>query len=356
MVFACFFTGQSFNEYDLEKTYAEEYDLNADGTLDIYNKYGPVKIMTWDKQSAKIDVLVKVDARNDKKAQEMMDRIDVEFSNNRNYVSAKTVFKDDNSKGYTVNYNTKYEIEYTVYMPANAHLKVFNKYGHTTVDALDRTVDAEIKYGHITMGHVKGDVSLKLGYGEAHLQDMRNFDAEIKYSKVDVGNVENMNMESKYSQFSFENAKDVDIQSKYDTYRFKSVETLDNDGKYDDFRIGEVGDMVVNSKYTSVDVDFVGRKFWIDQKYGGVKIGELGAGAEEVYLDLEYTEVKIRKINTGYTLDMDGRYSSCSVHDDFEYTRQPDRDDSKNLRMKGHYGNGATKITAMFDYGGLRIE
>ncbi len=354
-ILTCFITGQSFTDYDLEKTYSEEYALSADGTLDLYNKYGEVKIMTWDQQRTKIDVVVKVDARNDKKAQEMMDRINIEFNSNGNYVSAKTVFDEGDYSNYKTNYNTKYVINYTVYMPANAHLKVFNKYGNTSVEALERTVDAEIKYGNIKMDNVAGDVKLMLGYGNADFKSMRDFNAEVKYSKVRAGDIQNMKMESKYSEFSFDNAANVQIQSKYDTYYFTKVNSLANEGKYDDFRIKELGEMDISSKYTSVDIDMVLRKFSINQKYGGVKIGEMGSDMEEVYLDVEYTNVKIRRVNTGYTLDMDGEYTDYDLHDDFEATMKSDKDD-KNIRLKGHYGNGATKIRASMEYGGLRID
>lgn len=348
---------QSFSKYDLTKTFSEEYNLNVDGTLDIYNKYGKVEIRSWDKQVAKIDVTVKVDARNEKKAEELLARINVEFTNNNNYVSAKTVISsDDNGSGWNISYNNNYTIDYIVYMPEKAHLKLFNKYGNSTVEALERSVDAEIKYGNISMDNVKGDVKLMLGYGNADIKDVRNLESEIKYSNMTGGNVGNLSMTSKYSKLKFQEVKDADVTSKYDTYEIVKINSLENEGKYDDFHIREASGVRFDTKYTQVDIDYLHEELIIDQKYGGVKIGELASTASLLDLDLEYTDVTVSKINTGYSLDMEGEHANYRIHRDFEVSYEKDDDDCCDVEIRGKYGNGATKIRAKMAFGNIKIR
>jgi hypothetical protein len=348
---------QSFDKYDLTETYSEEFRLNADGTLDLYNKYGKVDIRTWDKQVAKIDIIVKVDARNEKKAQEVMDRILIHFSNNDNYVSAKTEIKAEvNNNGWTINYSNNFTIDYVVYMPINAHLKVFNKYGNTTIEALDRTVDAEIKYGNIDMENVKGDTKLMLGYGNANMNNMRNLNAEIKYSNLSAESVGNLVMDSKYSKLEIDEINDAEISSKYDNYRIGKVKRIKNVGKYDSFRIDEIDAIDIDTKYTDVTIDYLHSEMLMEQKYGGVKIKELGAEATLLDFDLKYTEVRIKNINTGYTLDMEGEHADYSVHDDFEVSHVNDEDECCDVELRGKYGNGATRIIAKMEYGGITFS
>ncbi len=351
-----FFVLQSFDKYDLEEHITKEFKLNPEGTFDIYNKYGKVDIKNWDNQSVKIDVHIKVDARNEKKAQETMDRISIDFENNANFVSAKTTIGEENSGGISISYNNKFTINYTIYMPRNVHLNVFNKYGHTTIEELDRTVNAEIKYGNIDMENVKGDVSLKLGYGNANFKNVRNLSSEIKYSNLEATSVGNFNMHSKYSKIIVEEAKDVVIESKYDTYRLGTVLALENQGKYDNFRIKSAESTSFDTKYTDVSVEYLHTKFHMDQKYGSVKIGETGNKMEEVYVETEYTDVRIRGINTGYNLDMELENSDYNVHDDISISYKSKDDDCCDLRMKGDYGNGYTKIFVRMRYGGFTIN
>ncbi len=351
----CAVTGQSFDKYDLTKTISQEYDLRADGTLDIYNKYGKVDIKTWDKQVAKIDIVIKVDARNDKKAQEMMDRIDVVFTNKPDYVSAKTTFSEDRKVSYQNSYNAEYTIDYTIYMPKNAHLKIFNKYGNTEIEALDKSVAAEIKYGDLSMDNVIGDVDLQLGYGNAKMKDMASLTAQVKYSNVEAGNTGDLKMDSKYSQFEFNDLGDASIQSKYDTYSISKVKKLSNDGKYDDFDIKEAEAVNFETKYTDIEIDFLHYGIEVEQKYGDVEIKELGSKADYLTFNLEYTDVTVRRMNTGYSLDMEGEHSDYKIHSDFSTTYHSDEDECCDIEVKGNYGNGQTKIYAKLDYGHLKL-
>ena len=241
-------------------------------------------------------------------------------------------------------------------MPANAHLKLFNKYGNSTVEALDRTVAAEIKYGNISMDNVKGDVSLKLGYGNANLKDVRNLQSEIKYSNLTCGNVGDLTMTSKYSKLKFQEINVADVTSKYDNYEINKIISLNNSGKYDDFHLREASEIRFDTKYTDVDVDYLHQELIIDQKYGGVKIGELASTASLLDLDLQYTDVTVKRVNTGYTLDMEGEHADYTVHSDFEVSFKNDEDSCCDIEVKGKYGNGATKIKAKMGYGNLKIR
>ena len=82
---------QAKNHYqEFTKTIKKEFDITRDGTTNIKNKYGKVDIKTWDKNRVKIDVRIVVNARSEKSAQEVFDRIDIGFSNG--YPFRQTLF------------------------------------------------------------------------------------------------------------------------------------------------------------------------------------------------------------------------------------------------------------------------
>ena len=92
------------------KSITKTFPISADGTTSLSNKYGKMDINVWDKNEVQITVNVKVDARNDRKEQEILDGIDVEFDNSSDYVSATTEF-DLKGSYNNVSYNVEYEVK-----------------------------------------------------------------------------------------------------------------------------------------------------------------------------------------------------------------------------------------------------
>ena len=349
-----FVFGQSFDTHKLERDESAQYALKADGKLNIKNKYGYIHVKTWDKQETTINVHIKVDGRNEKKAQEIMDRINIKFSNTGNDVYAETVLGDSDGSNNNWNYNTSFTINYEVMMPKNAFLNIYNKYGNTEIMALNRSINAEIKYGNITIGELKGDLNLTLGYGNANFESVHKFSGEIKYSEINLANADDVDLDTKYSKLNMQNVGNMKIESKYDTYRITSAKSIQNEGKYDDFQIGEVGSLRIVSKYTDVDVQLLSEMFSIDQRYGEVDIAELGANVKSITIDAQYMDCDIHKTNAGYSVDFTSDYSDLRYPDGLEVTHKDFEGTEKELI--GQYGNGQTKINVSMRYGAFKIR
>ena len=354
LLLVSFIFGQSFDTHKLERDENAQYNLPADGKLHIKNKYGYIHIKTWDKQETTIDVHIKVDGKNEKKAQEIMDRINIKFSNSGHDVFAETEIGDSDGNNNNWNYNTSFTINYEVMMPKNAFLELYNKYGNTEIMALDRGIDAEIKYGNISVGEVQGDLNLSLGYGNADFKSVHSFKGDIKYSDVNLINAYDMNLATKYSKLTMQNVGNVSIESKYDTYKIASAKSIRNTGKYDDFEVGEVGSFQMNSKYTDVDIALLTEKFSIDQRYGDVDIEKMGANVQSINIDAAYMDCKIHSCAGGYAIDYRGEYSDVKYPDGLTIHSKDFEDEDKEL--KGQYKNGGTKINVSMKYGSFNIQ
>ena len=341
-------------EFGHEKTKKinKEFVLNANEKLTITNRFGHVNVKPWDENKAKIDVTIIVDTKSDKKSQELLDRITVEFEESAGELSATTMIETEKSSWIQI-VNVKYEINYNIMMPRKAYLDLTNKYGSAEVGALDNDISASIKYGNIDFDAQKGDVSLYLGYGSAKLPSASNLRAEVKYSDMEVGDVNDVVMDSKYSQFVFGQVNTMNVESGYDSYKIAKVGSFKNDGKYDDWKIENVGSLRMDTKYTDVKIGILREEGFFDQKYGGIKISEVSNTVTQMNFSLAYVNVTLQKINTGYNVNFVG--SRSDIECDSEFTVDSKNLEGTDLRLQGQKGNGQVKMDVEMKYGNFRI-
>ena len=103
---------------DFEKKIVDQFAIASDGEVEIINRYGKVELETWDENEVKIEVTIIVEAKSQGKADEVFERIKVNFSNTSSLVRASTDIasgsKWDKWFGSSSN---KFEINYHVWVP-----------------------------------------------------------------------------------------------------------------------------------------------------------------------------------------------------------------------------------------------
>ena len=154
---------------EFTKTIKKEFPISQTGTVDLTNKYGKVEVHTWDRNRVKIDVSIVVDARSESAAQEVFDRIQIDFSNDDAFVKAETSIESSNSwwKG-SWNNKSEFQVNYEVYMPSTCDLNLDNQYGNSNVEAISGSADVKVKYGDFQLEGVGGDLKVYLGYGNGN--------------------------------------------------------------------------------------------------------------------------------------------------------------------------------------------
>ena len=86
-ILLCLFLGQTFAVWatgpaqEFTKTINREFGTSTDGTTALYNKYGDVKVKTWQNNSVKIDVTIVVNAKTQREADEAFKNLNVNFIN-----------------------------------------------------------------------------------------------------------------------------------------------------------------------------------------------------------------------------------------------------------------------------------
>lgn len=334
------------------KTILKEFSIPADGTTYLNTRYGKTEVKTWDKNKVKITVHIEVKASSKSSADDVFERIQIQFSNGSDYVKATTSIQSGNSWQSWFGYNkTDYSINYEVYMPETNRLDLAHRYGDAYIGSMTGKAVLDIKYGNLKAEKIGDQSSLLFGYSKGYIAHARNLSTEISYSELRIEEAAQVRCTSKYTKLHIEKARDVDAVSKYDTYTLGSIQSLRNTGSYDNFRIESVQSVQMNTSYTQVQVEKISGALEFIAKYSGLE-AKLGSDFSRVQIESSYSDARLGiPSNTSYTLDAQADYTSISYPDNLQVSYDVKNNTTHTIR--GKYGNTPDKrIKLSMRYGG----
>lgn len=346
---------------EFTKVIKKEFDITANGTTALYNKYGKIDVKTWDKNRVKVDVTIVVNASSESIAQKVFDRIDIKFYNTDSYVKTETVIDPQKSNwwgNWGGNNESDYSINYEIYMPPTNNLELTNKYGDSYVAPIQGIANVDVKYGNFKMEGVKNNANITLGYGNGSIVSAYNVKADVSYSNnMSFGDVRDADVTSKYSKLKFEKVANIHCNTKYDTYDVNSVNELHNDGKYDNFRVGSASNIVIASNYTQLNVDKLKNMLDVNMQYGGCSVGLLDKDFTNVNLIGKYTDFKLTiEDGANFKMDASANYAGISYPSALNVSQEIEKGSSH--QVQGHVGkqDARSTIVARVNYGGLKVK
>jgi len=302
-----------------KKTISRSYTVTPNDKLQIENSFGDVAINIWDKNEMKIDIEMSASASTEQKAQAILDEINIKESKTDNLISFKTNSHNENNKGNSWNKNKKegnnrkFEINYTVYMPAANPLQIENSFGKTMVPDFKGLVNLTSKFGSLKAGNLDNVEAIDVEFGEGHIGDVHNGKITFKFDdKSTVGNLSGVvkiaNEFSDLVQYNVSNnIEELTINESYSSIRVIVQKELSasfvihtNFGDFHngtEFKISEEGEEDENSG-PKFDKDYKGiagdgkAKIKIKSSFGDIRLSHMAASKEE---EKERVEKKERK-------------------------------------------------------------
>lgn len=350
---------QEQEKQEFTKTIKKEFPLNATGTLNLINKYGRVDVKTWDKNRTKIDITIVVKAANESEAQDVFDRVRVDFSNDDAFVKAETVIESNKSSWWTWGSSgqTEFQINYQVFMPATASLDLSNKYGDATVAPVTGKAKVDVKYGNFRLEGVGGNLAVVLDYGNGTVVKANNAEVSTSYSKLNLNDVQDVNLTSKYSKFTVDKGKSIKADSRYDQFYLINIDKLNCQARYGNVEVGNAESVVAVSSYTDYKITRLRDNGDFDLQYGGLRIENVSKGFSKINLVGKYSDFKIGvEDGASYTLDAATSYAGIAYPEGLNVTYEKDKGTSHEV--KGHAGqqNARSAIRASLSYGGLKVK
>lgn len=302
--------------------------------LRITNKFGEVKINDLGGDSVTVKVIITIDNASAGKAQDLMDKIQIEIQKTGGLVSAETNIEDDfRSK-------QNFSIDYLVNIPKDRELNITNKYGNVFVNELDAKGSFDISYGSMTAGKMKAPagypVKIVVSYGKANLESINDANMEFKYSKLYADEINHLILDSKYS-----------------TVNLNKTNNLTLDSKYDGINIDELGQMKSESKYTNYKIGLLTGSFTLDTGYGSVRISKVAAKFDLIRIVNSYGGINIGLNSLNYKLQADCDY--CEVDYPSDRYKGNRIKDNHRFSLDGNVGTGGGTVSVTSRYGGVKL-
>jgi hypothetical protein len=217
------------NEVKKTRLINKSYPVNADDKLDIQNQFGNVTVSTWDKAEITVDIEIGARAATDEKAQDIIDRIDVDDSKDDHEISFKTkveeIHNSNGNRGREIEGERSFYIDYVIHMPSANRLEIENSFGKTEVPDFAGLVTLNSKFGSLNTGRL-GNVDLvNVEFGRATIAAVTNGRVTFKYDKeTRIGKVNgNVKITSDFSsnvQFNVaDNVEDLSVFESYSAVR-----------------------------------------------------------------------------------------------------------------------------------------
>ena len=346
-------------QQEFVKNFNKTFAVGKNEVVMLANKYGRIDVKTGATNQVVVNVRVRVNATLQEDAQKMFDRIDIAFSNGPEFVKAETLIESQNDATiwrWNKAQTSDFGIDYEVVMPVNSRLDLSNKYGTSTIAALNAAVKIEHKYGDFKLDGATAAI-IDLAYGGGQLGTISALNASVSYGKLTSPNVNALKMKSKYSSFKFGKMQMADLQSAYDDYQIDNVDNLKIEGRYGDMNIGTVEELAINSNYTDFKIKLIGANADFQTQNGNVYIGAVKSGFGTINIKGNYTDYSLAiGSSVSYQLDATGSYGNLQnpasmktlLNSESNYKRE----------VMGTVGNPNTKsvVRVRLTHGNFRIK
>lgn len=362
---------------NLSKTFA----AGRTDKISLSNQFGSMLIKVWDRKEVKIDISITVNSVSEKRAQELIDQVDIQASKNGDQISCKTeIDRENNWLGR--NKNGQIKVSYIAYVPAVNALTVSQQFGNLTIGDFSGPLSAKVQYGNLITGKLTDDNNfISVQYGKTNIEEVNKATIKQQYgSGLTIGTVGELNLTCQYAAVNITAIRgDAVIKQQYGSgLKIGTVNNLDLSAQYANVDIGTIkGDATIKQQYNSIDINTVG-KLILKAQYAGVTVGtlrgdgnismsynnlslsELGAGCKNLNINSTYANLSM-----GFAAGYNGEFIVQRSYGGFKYSPNikvrlsddADEDSHSSKTYVGKIGNGgANNIVVKATYGAVTFK
>jgi hypothetical protein len=252
------------------KKYSKTYTAGKLDELLINNRFGEVKINTWNNKEFKVEVQVNIYADSQADAQRFLGAVNVNDSRRDARVSFKTLIGDNGGdadvlwKGKDKPHIKKIEVSYVVFMPAINALSINNSYGTTILPDFAGKLYVNSLYGNLKAKKIVNPLnSIKVNFGDADIDGFSGAKLEINHGSLDLAEGNDLNVSVTYGNVRLGKI----YASANINVRFSKQFRIDNIDR-------NIKALNVNAAYTTLQVGNitgVNANFNITTHYGALK-------------------------------------------------------------------------------------
>ena len=281
-----------YNSYgqtvEKSRTVIETFKIDSDTEVEIINKYGNIHLIPWEKDSVKFEIELMVRGTKQSKVDKSFDYIEFDFKTSKYYIIAQTLFAGKSSfwsdvsdlTGAIFNSSTKTKIDYTVYFPANAKIKIINKYGNIYTTDHFGSLEIELSNGDLKAHHLAGKTKLTHEFGDANIKQIDDGNLNISYGELQLENADRLSIESKSSKLYIDKVSDLEINSRRDKYYLEKAGYLHG-----------------LTNFSHIEIDEFTQKFNLTAKYGDIDIKSFSDEVKSFKIDASDADITLHFID-----------------------------------------------------------
>lgn len=335
-------------EYSYSDVIKRSFSIHKNATVDIYNKYGKIHLITWEKDSVGINIDFEIKANKEEKLEKMKANIDFEFTPSQFYLTAKTsIGKRDNDLLSNINDIVSFSgnsvvINYVVYIPENVHLKIENK------------------FGDVYIGDVKGNLKLKLSNGDLKINRLEgtNNELDLSFGDATINYINMSRINGLYEDIYVKKASKLDFVSKSSRITIDDIDNLKTSSKRDNYFIGNIISLYGESSFSDFTIRNFSNEIIFDFKYGDLDIDNISKDFSLMKFSSKYTDIKFYFENTSrYNLDISHKNLRFMYPEEITELTTKVAPDEKSTYIFGTIGgaNPKSKININADNGSLSL-
>jgi len=175
-----------FRERNISKTYPASGNI-----LNVDNKFGTVKVVTWDKNEIKVDIHIETSSTHKEIADKTFERLDVTDKQEGKNIYFETIHNKNKDKENIScnNCSNTMSVDYTIQIPSNNALNIENSFGSIEIPDYNGPVSLVNKYGHLTAGKLSKPEKIVVEFGKANLKSIGNINLTFRYSTITIGSL-----------------------------------------------------------------------------------------------------------------------------------------------------------------------
>ena len=181
---------------ELVKNYSKSFTVNPHDKLQIDNLYGKISVNTWNRNEIKVDVQVKVAAKDDADAKKLLSKVSINNSKKGTNVLFKTNIAKEGVwtmiSGNNKNVYRRVEINYNIFMPTRNVLDISNQWGVIELPDFEGKVVINCSYTNLFAQSLSNTAEIHINNGDAKIAKLKMSDLNISYGNLSLGSADKL--------------------------------------------------------------------------------------------------------------------------------------------------------------------
>ncbi|MGB5556193.1 MAG: hypothetical protein WBM83_16170 [Flavobacteriaceae bacterium] len=313
------------------KKVAKTYAMTDRGELQLENKYGNINLFGWNKNEVSVVMNIKVNHKKKETAEDLLNRINPVIRNGDDFVSISYEIAEKSSgffanlfeKANPFDFNrSNLQIDYTVYMPSKAELKVTNTFGDVIIEDWTGNLRAKIEHGDLWMNEDLGKADIDVEYGKLKAKSINYANLTIINGELDMSDSKNLRLNSSGSDITLENVTSLEIYS-----------------NKDEVAVDEVGTIYGTLKFTTLALNHLKTSVDLNLRVADFRVSEILDPKADISIEQESSEISLNITDFPHRFDATLEEGLVRLPKSFENVDSRMLDEGKRLReIKATYG------------------